>query len=579
VALLGCGRAVRHSPADVQAVDGGTAGLSASSGGPDAAGGGGREAGGRGGGGGRDDDGGRSGSDPQGGGSDPGGESGCVPDTPPDAPIRRLNRFAYENSLRELVGEQNFSPDALPPDPYEDPLAIPTLAVVQAQHDLAHDVAQRVTETESTTYEFIGCDPDSEQGEDCRDRFIAEFVERVFRRPATDGDLERFTTKFDEAASGGFPLGVRAVVEIALQSPEFLYLPEFGEKAPDRDQGWARPTSFEMASRLAYFLWGSPPDAELLDAARAGALQSPDEVEAQARRMLGDGRASKAVGYFYLRLLELDGATFPAAGRAEYPTFTPEVAASLLAETESFVGDVTLVSNGDFRTLLTAPYTFVNEPLAAFYGIPGVTGSELRAASVDAYHRGGLLTQASFLAATALGPFTNPSERGFRVAEGFLCADIPREPSVPAVPEPLPPNTTTRERYAQGVASPACATCHAMFDPLGFAFEAYDAAGLYRDSENGVPVDATGTLLTTDVAGDFDGALELSERLAGSADARRCFVQQWFAFAHGRAATPADACFLDTLEGDFVDAGTNLKELLVALVRNDAFLHRPEVAP
>jgi hypothetical protein len=115
--------------------------------------------------------------------------------------------------------------------------------------------------------------------------------------------------------------------------------------------------------------------------------------------------------------------------------------------------------------------------------------------------------------------------------------------------------------------------------PLGFAFEHYDAAGLYRDTENGLPIDATGTLGTTDVAGDFDGALELVERLAGSEDVRRCFVENWYVRALGRGVTAADACYVSALDREFVGAETNLQELLIALVKNDAFLYRPEVAP
>jgi hypothetical protein len=504
-----------------------------------------------------------------------------VPEAPPSAPIRRLNRFEYENSLRELFGEQSWSSAALPLDGYEDPTLAPSPALVEAHHHLARDLARRVTQTESATEAFIGCDAAREGEEECRDSFIREFVERAFRRPLTDWDIERFTSKFDDAAGGGgFPLGVRAVVQITLQSPEFLYRPEFGADAPERGDGWARPAPHEMASRLSYFLWGSPPDAELLEAARADALRSPEELEAQTRRMLAGSLASKTLGYFYRRLLRLDGATYPAAGRPEHPTFTPEVAAHLLGETESFVADVTLVSNGDLRALLTAPYTFVNEPLAAFYGIQGVSGNEFRRVDVDPSRRGGLLTQASFLAATALGPFTDPSERGFRIAGALLCLDVPPEPDGAApIPEPLLPNTTTRQRYAQHVSNAACAACHALFDPLGFAFEHYDAAGLYRETENGVQVDATGTLTRTDAAGPFDGALELADRLAGSEDVRRCFVRKWFAFAHGREVGPGDACFLEALDREFVDAGTNLQELLVALVRNDGFLYRPEVAP
>lgn len=510
-------------------------------------------------------------------GSDAGGESGCEPTAPPDAPVRRLRRFEYENSLRELFGEQSWSATALPVDSYyEDATAPPSLALVEAQHQLARDLAFRATQSESATTEFIGCDAVGDGTEECRDRFIGDFVTRAFRRPLTSSELEQFTSTFDEAANGGFALGVRAVIQVAVQSPEFLYLPEFGVGAPERGDGWARPTAYEMASRLAYLLWGSPPDAELLEAARDEALRSPEELEAQARRLLADPRASKAVGNFYVRLLELDGATFPAVGLEQYPTFTADVAAQLLGETEAFVADVTLVSKGDLQTLLTAPYTFVNEPLAAFYGIAGVSGNEFQRVDVAPSRGGGLLTHASFLAATAQGPFTNPSERGYRVTGAFLCEKPPRHPVDSVPPGPLPPNMTTRQRFAEHASDPACLACHSLVDPLGFAFEHFDAAGLYRDTENGLSIDATGT---TDVAGDFDGALELAEGLARSEDVRRCFVENWYVRALGRGVTAADACYVSALDLEFVGAATNLEELLIALVKNDAFLYRPEVAP
>jgi hypothetical protein len=335
-----------------------------------------------------------------------------------------------------------------------------------------------------------------------------------------------------------------------------------------------------MASRLSYLFWGSAPDAELFDAASRDALRTPVEIEAQARRLLADDRARPAVGNFYLRLLGLVGREFPAVGSAEHPSFTAEIASLLTTETEAFTADVTLGGDGDFTTLLTAPYTFVNEPLAAHYGIEGISGSEFQRAEVDASRRGGLFTQASFLAANALGPYTNPSRRGHTVATAFLCLMMPEEPDgVERPPEPPPAGLTTRQRFETHAESAACAGCHVEIDPLGFAFEHFDAAGLWRDTEGGLTIDTSGELLATDAAGPFDGALELSRRIAESDDAKRCFVEKWFAHAHGRAATSEDACSLQTLERAFKSEGWNLRELLVALTQNDAFSYFAEVAP
>jgi hypothetical protein len=487
-----------------------------------------------------------------------------------------MNRFEYDNTVRDLFADASRPAQALPFDAFADPATHPvSAALVEGYHELAHDFAARVTEDAAAATAFVGCDPASDGEDACRREFISKFIARVFRRESTTADLEEFARVFDTGVMlrGDFSSGVRAVVEVALQSPEFLYRPEFGEPADDRGEGWARPSSYEMASRLSYLLWGSTPDAELLEAAANGALGTPDEVAAQARRLLADARARDVVGYFYLRLLGLHGATFSAAGDAAHPTFTSEIAGQLLDETKAFVAEVTLGEQGDFSMILTAPFTFVNEPLAAFYGITGVSGDEYQRAAVDPAKRGGLLTHGSFLAATARGPLTDPSQRGFRIASALLCSNVPEEPpDLPRPPVELPPDTTTRQFYESQVAGAACQDCHSMFDPLGFAFEHYDAAGLWRETENGFPIDATGS---AEALEDFDGALELAQRLTGSEDARRCFVQNWFAFAQGRATTTADACFLEELDHAFTSEAANLYELLVALTQSDAFLYRP----
>ncbi|MEO8180293.1 MAG: DUF1592 domain-containing protein [Deltaproteobacteria bacterium] len=507
------------------------------------------------------------------------GDDGCTTQSPPQAPLRRLSRFEYDNTVRDLFGDQSRPARALPVE--ADQGDVVTARLIEAQHELAHDFAASVTEDAESRGAFIGCDPENDGDAACQRQFITSFVGRAFRRPITTDDLAAFSSVFENGRTlgGDFSSGVRAVIEVAFQSPEFLYRLELGEPAADKGPGWARPSAYEMASRLSYLFWGSAPDAELLDAARRDALRSPEELEAQARRLLAHDRARAAVGNFYLRLLGLVDPAFPAAGGAEHPSFTPEIAALLTTETEAFTADLTLGGDGDFRALLTAPYTFVNGPLADFYGISGISGSEFQRAEVDGSQRGGLLTQASFLARSTLGPSTNPSRRGHAIATAFLCLGLPSEHDVGDVPTPPAPGLTTRQRFEAHSTTPQCAGCHVVFDPIGFAFEHFDTAGLWRDTENGLAIDTSGEIIDTDAAGPFDGALELSQRIAESDDARRCFVENWFAHAHGRAATSRDACSLETLQRTFRSEAWNLRELLVALTRDDAFLHLAEVAP
>lgn len=559
---LSCGRAVRGSGDSGRA---GAAGDATDTGGAEQGGSSGR--------------GGGSGQSGTGGTGDGGaaGEDACAAESPPEAPIRRLSRFEYENSVRDLLPDARRPSRVLPIAADQPELA--TAELIDAYHELAHDFAANVTADAESTIAFIGCDPASVGETACQREFIESFVARAFRRPATMEDLMAFASVFENgrALGGDFSWAVRAVVEVALQSPEFLYRPELGEPADDKGPGWSRPSAYEMASRLSYLFLGSAPDAELLEAASRDALRSPDEIEAQARRLLEHERARPAIGYFYRRFLGVLDRTFSAAGTAEHPSFTPEIAALLSTETEAFTADLTLGGEGDFQALLTAPHTFVNGPLAAFYGIPGVSGNEFQRVAVDESPRGGLLTQASFLAAHSTGPFTNPSRRGQAVATAFLGLEVPPEPVIDDIPTPPAPGLTTRQRFEVHTQNDACAGCHVFFDPIGFAFEHFDAKGLWRDTENGLTIDTTGEIIETDAAGSFDGALELAQRLADSDDAKRCFVEKWFAHAHGRPATSGDACSLQTLERAFASEGWNLRELLVALTQNDAFLYLAEV--
>jgi hypothetical protein len=568
---LACGRSVRHGAGHRQVT------MTGGSGGD------------FGGAGGKADHGGASGMLAQ-GGTPAGGSAGedgsagesepCTSPKPPPAPLRRLSRFEYANTVRDLFGDTSQLANALPFDAYDDVSAGASTPLVEGYHRLAHDFAASVAGTPADAAAFAGCDPESLGEAACRDEFLDDFVARTFRRPTTADDLAAFSSVFANGRLlvGDFSGGVRAVVEVALQSPEFLYRPELGEPATNRGPGWARPTPYEMASRLSYFFWGSTPDGALLRAAEAGELDTDDGLESQARRLLADDRAGDAVGYFYLRLLRLLDAEFPAAGESTAPRFTAEIPAFLLEETKAFTAALTLDGTSDFKALLTARYTFMNDALAEFYGVPAVTGSTFRRVALEPSQRGGLLTQASFLASNATRDVTLPSRRGWLVTSRFLCSEVLPHPVNSEVPPPVT-GQTTRERYTEHASDPTCTACHKLVDPVGFAFEHYDAAGLWRDQESGIPIDASGKLVGPDAAGRFDGALELSALIADSPDAQRCFARNWFSFAHGRSVVDEDACALKELERAFSDQKLNLLELLVSLTKTDAFRYMPEVTP
>jgi hypothetical protein len=230
-------------------------------------------------------------------------------------------------------------------------------------------------------------------------------------------------------------------------------------------------------------------------------------------------------------------------------------------------------------TVLTAPYTFVNGPLAEFYGITGVTGDAFQQVPVDTTKRMGLLTQASIMMITTPGNRTDPVVRGKWLYTKVLCGVVPDPPmNVPLLPEPEP-GQSVRERLAQHREDPACSGCHQLMDPVGLPFEHFDGVGQWRDTDNGAEIDVTGEIPISDVKGPFEGALEFAQKVAQSADARECYVGRYMTYAYGRALDDADDCSRAKAEVAFHAAEGNIKELMLAVTQTDGFQLRAVVNP
>jgi hypothetical protein len=365
-----------------------------------------------------------------------------------------------------------------------------------------------------------------------------------------------------------------AVIEMALQSPQFLYRVEYG--VPSADTTLAQPAPYELATRLSYMLWSSMPDPVLLDAARNGQLATKEQVLAQAKRMLDDKRSHEVTRYFHNTLMGINGLDGLQRSAEYFPTYTADLSGLFRQETENFIDYVVWDGPGDFATLFTGSFSFMNEKLAKFYGIKDVTGDKFQKVTLDPTRRAGVLTQASVLTATTPGSHNNPVVRGKFIFQNFLCGEVPDPPVGLMVKEPPPdPTRTTRERFMAHRTAATCASCHSMLDEIGFGLEHYDGIGLWQDMDNGKPIDATGVISDTDAQGKFDGAVELSKKLASSQDAQNCFIGKWATFAYGRAPGEEDACTVYSLQQTFAQSKGNIRELLLALTQTDAFLYRP----
>lgn len=509
----------------------------------------------------------------------------CVVDTP----IRRLTRFEYNNTVRDLLGDTTRPADLLPPE--EEVAGFNNQAAALTSSDLlieqymkvAEDVSARAAQNLDALLQ--GCDPALEGEETCALSFIEGFGKRAFRRPLSQAEVARFKGLFDWAVHdselGRFEDGVRAVIEAALQSPSFLYRPELGGETPI--EGDVVPfTSWEMATKLSYMLWNTMPDAELFAAAEADALRTKEQIAAQAARMLEDDKARDLIRNFHTQWLLLTHLDSVTKDTGVYPAFDGSLRSLWKEEIQRFVEHVILEGDGSLGTLLTASYSFMNEELASFYGddvLDSVTGSEFRLVQLDPSRRAGFLSSAGLMATHANVNQSSPVFRGKFVREQLMCDMLPPPPNdLVIVPPELDPEKTTKEQFEEIGANPACSGCHNLMNPIGFIFEHYDGIGQWRDQQNGKDIDATGEVVqTSDIDGVYDGAVELAAALAESRQVQECVASQWFRFAYNRTVTPEDSCSIEQLNQAFGDSGFDIKALLVALTQTNAFLYRRAV--
>ena len=499
-----------------------------------------------------------------------GDDGPCAAESGP-SPIRRMTRREYDNTVRDLLRDESSPARAFVAD--EMALGFDNNATAMGVSQLLAEqyLAAAETLSERATEDLQGllqCDPTGSAEDACVRSFVQAFGKRAYRRPLTADDETHLMAVYAAARqSGDVRAAVQAVLQVALQSPHFLYRVEEGELGP-----------WELASRLSYFLWGTMPDEELFAAAEGGDLESAADVEAQARRMVVDSRARETVIDFHGQWLHFAHADEVEKEASVFPEFTPEIAALQRREAEIFVDHVAWSEGGDLAELFTADYTFANAPLAAFYGLSGPTGEEFQRVDLPG-RASGALGLGGILSLLSKPNQTSPIHRGKFVREQLLCQVLPPPPEGIVITPPEPdPNASTRERFAQHSDNPACAGCHSLMDPIGFGFETYDGVGRWRDVENGQPVDASGELTDTDVDGPFTGTAELAARLAGSEGVRACTTLQWFRYAYGRGETDADECTLQRLDLAFAEAGMSIRELMVQLTLTEAFLHRSEGA-
>jgi hypothetical protein len=498
------------------------------------------------------------------------------------AESRLLTRLQYDNTVRDLLGDTSAPARAFPAentllgfgnnaDAHRASLLLSEGHLAAAEIVAAAAVARGVDA-------LLPCQA-GDRSEACITQFIEAFGYRAFRRPLDASESEPLLALFREGLPlWGFDKTLELLIQTVLQSPQMLYRTEslVSPLSQAAGPGIISLDSYQIASRLSYLLWNTMPDDELFGLADAGELTNVDVVREQARRMLDDERARSTVADFYAQWLGV--ASFAGLAR-DFPGAASVTAYndSWLASLTQFVQHTFWEEGGNVASLLTSQSVFADAPLAELYGY-GAPAADA-APFIDA-NRAGILTQPGLMALIAHPDQSAPVQRGKFVREQLLCHQLPPPPpDVDTTPPDPDPNATTRERFREHSANQRCASCHRLLDRVGFGLEGFDQAGRFRTEEYGLPVDTTGFIeearLDPGLEGEFDGALELANKLSTSPQVEGCFATQWFRYGMGRAEQSADTCSLAQVTTEFAAAGGDFKELLVALATTDAFRYRP----
>lgn len=403
----------------------------------------------------------------------------------------------------------------------------------------------------------------------CADAVIDHLAPRAFRRPITTIERDRLTSLY---AAGTGAAALRMVLQGILANPLFLYVVEVGTPVPGAP-GTFTLDQWEVATRLSLALCEEPPDEILRTAASAGDLQTPAQIEAQARRILALPCARATVLRFYRYWLHLNHLDTLNKSPEEFPVWSDDVRDGLVAESSQFIEELFFNEEADLPHLFMADYAWPDSRSAALTGTVASTGPSVPMPP----ERRGILTSAAVMAVTAPFDGTSPVERGVFVAAQLLCDPLPPPPEALMVAPPVPDKSlTTKERWAQHSSNEACFGCHQFIDPIGFALEGFDGVGQFRTTENGLPVVTTGGLPQVGVAdGELDGGAELSGALATSPELAACFAKQYLRFALGRLEGDADVAATAAVAA--VLGNDSMFEGVVALFTTPGFVTRYEV--
>ncbi len=528
-------------------------------------------------------------------GSGQGDDPYAIPASPP-APVfvatprvARLSRLQWSNAVRDLLKltdisdiDNGVSGDALVGFDDEADALYVTEQLRLDFANAAEKLADEVTGDPTALARIVPSDAPTDATGRAR-AFITAFGQRAFRRPLTDDEVTTHLGLFNQGPTlypgvDAFNAGVSLVIQAMLQSPYFLYRTELGTAAAG---AMTVPLDdWEVAAKLALSITNTIPDDTLLAAAAAGQLHDKDLVAAQAKRLLDGSTGTNGLSNFNLQVYRLgtyDGIT---RDTSVFPDFSPNSPAAMKQEVLQFLNWIFAQGRG-IKDFYTTPVGFVNSDLAKVYGVSGNFSSDpsmLTKVDLDPTERSGLLTQAGFLSSyISVGNEPDIIHRGVFIAERLLCKVLP-PPDPAAVAKGLVTTAglTNRQRVEQSTGKGTCGeSCHAvLFNPLGYAFENYDAIGEYRTMDVGQPVDAADSYTFDGQLQSFKNGIELSQLLAGAKETHACYLQNMMSYLQGRQLEDQEQTSVDYFARLSRAGMVSLHDLELQIVTADTFLNR-----
>jgi hypothetical protein len=506
-----------------------------------------------------------------------GGNAGSPPLSSGGVKPRLLTRSEYLASLNALFGSVTTALD-LPADTSIGGLIALGASQVTVNATAAdkYEIASRAVVSEvfgdaARWQVLVGCQPQPNLSDACVETFARTFGRKAFRRDLTGAELDQWIQVARNAAAlaGNEAQGLSTLVSGFLQSPNFLYRVE--TNALDPANGRLKYDGPSMAVRLAYFITGGPPSAELLAAGESGQLDTADGVRAQVSSMLNDAALVGRLTAFFYEYTQAELVMTVEKSPVMFPGFTDGLRTSMREGARLFLERVVLAPGADVRAFFDSDQTFADATLAPIYGVAAPSSGFAQFKFPQA-GRAGIMGQAGIIAAHSKPDHSSPTARGVFMMRAFLCTEPEPLPAGVDINLPADMTKTTREKLEMHRSDPKCAGCHAVFDPMGLALEHFDSIGRYRETEDGLAIDATGTL---EDGTPFDGGGELGTALRNSNPVTECLLRNFYRNVNGREDDRYDQPQVDGMIASLSARNYVFRDMVADFVVSDAFRSAP----